>query len=70
MNPPPEPDMVKVKAAVAAIEARRRAGAPDHRTYPPPPSPPAVDAAIRKPLTSHGDPCRGFDHPHFLNNID
>ena len=63
----PQPDMAKVRAAVEAIEARRRARAPDHRNYLPPPSPPAQDTAIRKRLTSHGDPCVGFNYYHFLN---
>jgi hypothetical protein len=62
-----EPDMAKVRAAVEAIEARRRARTPDHRTYPPPRSPVAQDVAIRKPLTSHGDPCVGFNYYHFHN---
>lgn len=64
----PEPDMAKVRAAVEAIEARRRARTPDHRSYPAPPSPPAQDAAIRKRLTSHGNPCVGFHCHHFLNH--
>lgn len=63
-----QPDMRKVEAAVAAIEARRRARTPDHRTYPPKPSPIAQDAAIRKPLKSHGNPCRGWDCHHFLHD--
>ena len=79
----PEPDMQKVAAAVAALEARRRARetpdlkkaaaalkaatAKDHRTYPPTASPVAQDAAIRKPLRSHGRPCSGFNCSHFLN---
>ena len=66
MSLPPQPDMTKVNAAVKALELRRRAQGP-------PPSqvrPPAQDAAIRKPLTSHGTPCRGFDCRHFLNNHD
>ena len=69
MTPPPQPDMAKVRAAL------RRYGpkfplAKDYHTAPLGPSPVAQDAAIRKPLTSHGNPCRGFDHPHFLNNTD
>lgn len=62
------PDMAKVREAVAAIELKRRCQTPDHRRYPQPPSPPAQDAAIRKPLRSHGNPCRsGFNHPDFLH---
>ena len=67
MNTSPQPDRAKVRAAVEAIELRRRTHVQDYRTYPPPPSPPAHDAAIRKPLTSHGDPCVGFTYYHFLN---
>ena len=52
------PDLVKVEAFIAAVELKKRA--PDHRTYPPPPSPPAADSAIRKPLRAHGDVCPGF----------
>jgi hypothetical protein len=66
----PEPDMAKVRAAVAAIEARRRANAPVSLAPPtPPPLPPlpARDTAIRKRLTSHGDPCIGFNYYHFHN---
>jgi hypothetical protein len=74
----PEPDMQKVAAAVAALEARQNArlsksaaakatAAKDHRTYPPAASPIAQDAAIRKPLRSHGRPCSGFNCSHFLN---
>lgn len=71
MNPPRQPDMAKVREAVAAIELRQRIRTPDHRAYPPPPSPPAQDAALRKVLRSHGSPCRsGFSHPNFLNNAD
>lgn len=66
----PQPDLAKVREAVAAIERRRRALTPDHRTYPPPPSPVAQDAAIRKPLKSHGNPCCGFHCSHFLNHTD
>ena len=65
-----QPDMAKVRAAVEAIELRRRARTPDHRIYPSPPSPPAQDAALRKPLRAHGLPCCGFHCSHFLNNTD
>lgn len=60
-----EPDMVKVRLAVAAFEAKRRANAP--KNQPILPHPPAHDAAIRKPFKSHGDPCPGFNYYHFLN---
>lgn len=64
----PEPDMAKVREAVAAIELKRATGRVlDYRKYPQPPSPPAIDAAIRKPLRSHGKPCSGFNCSHFLN---
>ena len=77
-----EPDMDKVAAAVAALEARRRArenpnwskahaalkaAAKDHRTYPPVAPPPAQDSSIRKPLRAHGIKCSGFFHSQFLN---
>ena len=61
------PDMKKVLAAVE----RLKAPAPvvrDWREYPPKASPVARDAAIRKPLKSHGNPCSGFFHPNFLHN--
>lgn len=63
-----QPDMAKVRAAVEAIELRRAvARVKDWRAYPVPPSPVAHDAAIRKHLTSHGQPCVGFNCHHFLN---
>lgn len=65
-----EPDMQKVRRAVAAIEAKRRAASPKKgfRELPLKPSPIAADAAIRKPLKSHGNPCRsGFNCSAFLN---
>lgn len=77
------PDMDKVAAAVAALEARRRARenpewgkahaalkaadsthVRESRTSA---RPPAQDAAIRKPLRAHGNPCCGFNCSHFLN---
>ena len=76
------PDMNKVAAAVAALEARRRARenpnwskataalksmAKDHRAYPPVAPPPAQDSSIRKPLRAHGIKCSGFNCSHFLN---
>jgi len=61
------PDMDKVRAAVAALEASRRARSPAFRKLPLPPSPAAHDSAIRKPLRAHGNPCSGFHHPNFLN---
>ena len=61
------PDLTKVEAAVAAIELARAARKPAFRELPPRPVT-AQDAAIRKPLRSHGNPCRsGFSHPNFLN---
>lgn len=64
--------MAKVRVAVAAIELRRRVRTPATLAPPKAPKPPVVaqDAALRKPLTSHGTPCRGFDCRHFLNNHD
>ena len=72
------PDMSKVAAAVAALEARQntkmgrvtaaaKAVTKDHRTYPPVASLPAQDAAIRKPLRAHGIKCSGFNCSHFIN---
>ena len=64
----PNIDMAKVREAVHAIELRQAAMRPRTREYPvKPPAQPAQDAALRKPLTSRGRPCRGFSHPHFLN---
>lgn len=63
----PEIDMEKVKRAVRLYGGYKPA--PDHRIYPPAPSPVAQDAAIRKPLRAHGHPCRsGFNCRAFLNN--
>ena len=68
MSTPSKPDMAKVYAALAAIEARRNARKGKTTVhYPLQPSPPAHDAAIRKDLKSHGDPCVGFNYYHFLN---
>lgn len=64
-----QPDMAKVRAALKRYASDHRP-APDYRRYPPPPSPPARDAAIRKPLRAHGVPCCGFHCSHFLNNTD
>jgi N-acetylglutamate synthase/N-acetylornithine aminotransferase len=73
-------DMNKVEAAVAALEARRKAReakahaaaktivTKDHRTYPPVASLPAQDSSIRKPLRAHGFKCSGFNHHAFLND--
>jgi len=70
------PDMNKVAAAVAALEARQRANMPKieaavkarpMRELPLPPSPVAQDVAIRKPLKAHGIKCSGFFHGNFLN---
>ncbi len=57
------PDMRKVLNAVALYESRPTR-AKDCRK----PSPIAQDAAIRKPLKSHGNPCRGWDCHHFLHD--
>ena len=57
----PKIDMEKVEAAVKRLSP----SAKDWREYPVKPSPIARDAAIRKPLKSHGYKCRGWDHPHF-----
>lgn len=61
-----KPDLKKVEAFIEAVELRRQAS--DHRTYPPRPSPPAADSAIRKPLKAHGDVCRGFGLYYFYQN--
>lgn len=68
-------DMKAVTRAVAKIEARKfpdlkrvESVAKDLRELPLPPSPIARDAAIRKPLRSHGIKCSGFGHHHFYNN--
>lgn len=62
-----QPDMKKVAEAVAALEAKQRSRIPDHRNYPVKPTLIAQDAAIRKPLRAHGNPCCGFNCSHFLN---
>lgn len=60
-----EPDMTKVLAALERYSKRPKRK--DWRTYPVKPSPIAADAAIRKPLKSHGNPCKGYFHPDFLH---
>ena len=60
------PDIRKVLNAVALYESRPTR-AKDWREYPIKPSPMAQDAAIRKQLKSHGNPCRGWDCHHFLH---
>ena len=65
---PPKINMLKVIAAVHRYGNKPRKGK-THATYPLSPSPVATDAAIRKPLKSHGRPCKaGFSHPNFLHN--
>ena len=68
MSLPAQPDLAQVRVAVAAIEIRQRIR--QGKTpcdYAPKPEP--QDAALRKPLKSHGNPCRsGFSHPSFYNN--
>jgi hypothetical protein len=61
MNTSPQPDLAKVKAAVAKY-APKRIDTNPLVSYPP------QDSALRKPLKSHGTPCKGFQHPHFLNS--
>jgi hypothetical protein len=63
----PHINMLRVIAAVHRYGNRTSKGK-THAVYPLSPSPVAGDAAIRKPLKSHGKPCKaGFGHPHFLN---
>lgn len=61
MTNSPRIDHAKVRRAVMVYgkpepAARKDAGAQAPR-----------DAALRKTLTSHGRPCRGWDHPNFLH---
>lgn len=59
------PNMAKVLNAVAVYGVKRT---PSRDGNSKPMAAPPQDAAIRKPLTSHGRPCRsGFNHPDFLN---
>ncbi len=63
-----QPDMRKVREAL--LKYPRRTGKTTVE-YPLKPSPPAQDAAIRKPLTAHGVKCSsGFFCSHFLNTHD
>ena len=64
------PDMKKVLAAVERLKAPAPVVRPKASPVDPvdPVAPVARDAAIRKPLKSHGNPCSGFFHPNFLHN--
>lgn len=55
-----KPNMPKVLAALEKYAPKRIV------TVSKPKLPP-VDAAIRKELKAHGNPCSGFMHPHFNN---
>ena len=57
------PDMAKVRAAVKLYGPK-----PPPKEPPVHPVPPAQDTAIRKPLTSHGTPCKGWGCHHFLHD--
>jgi len=69
MTNSPRIDMSKVEAA-----AQRYCAAPVpekaqcFRGYLVKTPPIAEDSARRKTLTSHGDTCRGWDHPSFLHD--
>jgi hypothetical protein len=61
------PDLAKVEAAVARLEAKRK-NPLAFRTLPLRPSPTAADAAIRKPLMGPSVSCPGFGYYHFHQN--
>lgn len=57
-----EPDMARVRAALNRYAPKRIVV----RKEPPPGTP--IDAALRKPLKSHGTVCKsGFFHKNFLH---
>jgi hypothetical protein len=58
----PQINMLRVIAAVHRYGNKTSKGK-THAVYPLSPT----DSAIRKPLKSHGRPCKGFNCPHFLN---
>ena len=69
MTNSPRIDMSKVEAAAQRYGAAPKpAPVKPFRDLPLKPSPIAEDSARRKVLKSHGDPCRGWDHPSFLHD--
>ena len=66
---PAKIDMEKVHLAVLAYGSKSKPPVnKGFRELPLKPSPIAQDAAIRKPLKSHGCPCSGWNCQDFLHN--